>query len=393
MIRITKVFVVLFSLLTAVSCSSYQPVTVKHVTELSTDHSRQGFFYSLPRNVVTVEVMVVKTESIPGPFAQYAGKYLGLDAVIERPATQYSINDVSVGSYAEADPSAFYFVEYHANRKADNPFSIVLNEGGIISGINVPQDLNEESRMATRKSLQGSFGSESTFNHMMQTNLQERIDTILERVRLDTVTIERKTLRRTWVEKTSEVRAKEVADHILRIRNKRFEIITGFAEVPYSRDAIQYMNDQLEKQENELLELFTGITTHSAIKYRYSFVPEKNNSGQPITLLHFDKRRGILEQPNANSEELRVNVSRDFATREMSPFVLNTNGKNTLPAGFYYRIPEHANVSVILDKKTIAEARLLVSQLGVITTMPVDNLMIEFYPNSGTIKSVERINR
>jgi hypothetical protein len=391
---LNKTIFLFFSILVMGACSVKQPFTVRHVSELETGHSKQGYFYSLPRNIVTVDVTILKTEEIPGPFAQFAEKYLGIDAVINRPATHYSINDVSINSFAEPDPAQFYFIESDANLHVNSPFSMQLNEGGIITAFNTNYTASEYLSQTPQKNLDGIFGTEATFNHFMETNLQEKIDTILESVRMDTITIERKTLRRTWVEKTSEVRAKEVAEYIIKIRDKRFEIMSGFAEITYSKEAIQYMNDQLMKLENDYLELFTGITGKSIIKYRYTVIPDKDKAADPVTLFFFDDKRGIIEQPHAASKVLKLNFSRDFTTRQMGVFTIDPlSGKKPLPTGFYYRIPEHANIAITLDDLTIAEARLLISQFGIITSLPPDDLMIEFYPNTGTVKSIEKRER
>jgi hypothetical protein len=392
MIRIQKFFVVSLLLLAFAGCrTTPQPIRVSHVSQLEAGHARQGFFYSLPRNIITVDVSVVRTEEIPGPFAQFAGKYLGLDNVFERQRTHYAIRDMLVNSYAEADPAHFYFVEWNNRRNPNLPFSISMTEGGTISAINTITESDETRRINMQKNIQRHFGSTATFNQFLEMNLQERVDTVLERVRIDTTTVERRTLRRTWVEKTSEVRAREVSEYILRIRNKRFEIISGFAEVPYSRDAIQYMNEQLLKMENDHLELFTGISNETVIRYRYVIVPDINKTGQPVTLFNFDRSRGVLEQASANTEPVNITVTRDFTTRQMGVFAPAQQERSNPLSGFFYRIPEHANIVLKLGNKNMTESRMLISQFGVVTHLPAHDFMIEFYPGSGTIKSVERI--
>jgi hypothetical protein len=391
MIRFQKLFILSLLLISIAGCRTPQPVRVSHVSQLDAGHNRQGFFYSLPRNIVIVDVAVIRTDEIPGPFAQFAGKYLGLDNVIERQRSQYVIKDISVNSYAETDPTHFYFVEWDSKRNPNLPFSIMMNEGGTISAINTLSESDENRRINMQKNIPGFYGNSATFNHFLEINLQERIDTILERVRVDTTTVERRTLRRIWVEKTSEVRAREISEYILRIRNKRFEIISGFAEVPYSKDAIQYMNEQLLKMENDHLELFTGITQESVVRYRYIITPDKNTAGQPITLFYFDRNRGVQEQSSLSAETMNLTISRDFTTRQMGVFIPAQQERNNTGSGFFYRIPEHANIALKLGNKSMAESRLLISQFGVVTHLPLNDFMIEFYPGSGTIKSVERL--
>lgn len=388
----TRIFLRIFFFAAIIGgCSSYEPITIKHVTELEAGHSRQGYFYALPRNAVVVDVAILKHEHIPGPFAQYAEKLLSLEDVIQIPTKQYWIHDISFTQYTEPDPGQFYFIHADPELMGNIPFSIQVAENGLITSINAERpDIGiQQLDAGTNHTPKRSF--EATFNHFMESLLHERIDTIVERVRMDTVTVERKTLRRTWVEKTSEVRAREVAEQILNIRNKRFDLLSGFAEITYSKEALQYMNEQLALSENDYLELFTGISGHSLVKYRFTYLPDKNASGEPDTLFHFCSNRGFITLADRQSQPIILTVERDNTTRQMSVFTMNPSGKRDILRGLYYRIPENARITVNSGDKTIAETQMLISQFGEITSLPPDNLRIEFYPNTGAIRKVERI--
>jgi hypothetical protein len=373
-----------------VSCKTQQPIRVQHVRNLETGHSLQGFYYALPRTVLIVDVTVVKTTETPGPFAPYAGRFLGLENVITTPSTIYEIREVNINSYAEPDPAEFYFVELDLNKNHKNPLSLYMSEGGLISAVNAPFDQQEFLLSTSLERKYGVFGSEATFNHFVESNLHEKVDTIIQQIQVDTMTVERRTLRRRLVEKSSEIRAKEVADYILKIRDKKFDLISGFAEIPYSKETLQYMNDQLTKQENNYLELFTGMTTQSKIRYRYYFIPDKNTATVPYTLFHFSETNGIVQGEEPGSQAVNILASRTNTTRQLGVFVMNPDPRKTA-TGFYYRIPEHGNITVSKGGNPIADARLLINQFGVITSLPPTDLKIEFYPNTGFIKSVEKI--
>ncbi len=372
------------------SCRNQHPLTTTHITRLEAGHSRQGFYYALPRNVITIDVTVIKTTENPGPFASFAGKYLSLDNVITQTSTRYSIGEIVLQTYAEPDPTEYYFVEYVAEKNHRTPFSLHLSEYGTIAAVNKPTDPEGDQRVQMQRNLSAG-ANQSAFNQFINNNLQERIDTIVERVRMDTVTVERKVLRRTWVEKSSEVRAREIADYILAIRKKRFDLVSGFAEVTYSRETLEYMNKELARMENDYLELFTGITTQSATRYRFTWLPVKGNDNQQVTLFHFDPRNGIVSEESLSTETIKLNIARDLSTRQLGVFTINPSGKKMVERGIYYRIPEYANITINRDKSTLAEARLLIGQFGVVTSLPPDNLKIEFYPGTGTIRSVERL--
>ncbi len=391
---VNKFVIVLILYLVLSSCSSYKPINVRHVRNLEVGHNMQGFYYALPQSVVSLDFTIIKTEEKPGPFGKFAGKYLGLDNIIMENSTQYHIADVTISSYAEPDPAEFYFIEYNARDHRDNPFFISFSESGLITSVNTKHTNYEHYENMQNKLGYGFFGSEATFNQFIGTNLQEKIDTIVERVRMDTVTIERQTLRRSWVEKSSEVRAKEVADYILKIREKKFDIISGFAEITYSKEALQYMHDKLDEQENALLELFTGLTSQSKINYRMSVLPQKDLVGQKQVVFYFSESEGLSMERKTGTEPIEVEITRHNSTRQLGVFLPATSADRASNNGdgFYYRIPEYGHVKVKQRGNTIAQARMLINQFGVITKLPAEDLEMQFYPNTGSLRSVGKIS-
>jgi hypothetical protein len=379
--------IVLLVLITA-SCSNKKALVtlnVKHATEST---AAQGYFYFLPRTVVAVDVAITKTISQPGPFAQYAESLLGLEQVIRTPSVDHSISEINIHSYAEPDPDHLYFIE---DDLQNSKMNLSLSETGLIQSVNKPFNSGEFMRSLGESKEYGHFGSEATFNYFIDINLQEKIDTILERVRLDTITVERQTLRRSWVEKSTDIRAKEVAEHILKIRDERFNLITGFAEITYSKEAIAYMYEEMIKKENDYLALFTGITSASTIRYRYTFTPDLNLPEGPHELFYFSVHDGVMEQNVPGSIPVSIHVKRNTTSDMVANIVKQAQNRGSGQHGFFYRIPEHSNISIFEGNRPRAEARMLINQYGIVTSLPPSLMEIEFYPNTGSIKSAGRI--
>jgi hypothetical protein len=370
------------------ACQSQKPLTVTHVRSQDVKAGSQGVFYVLPRTVVTVDVTVARTQQVPGPYAEFAGRHLGLQNVIRQPSTTFEIAEININSYAEPDPGQFYFVEFPAKTDERNPLFLSLSESGLIQSINKPFDNFEFLKGIGETREYGYFGSDATFNYFIDTNLQERIDTILERVRVDTLTVERQTLRRSMVEKSPEMRAKEVADFILKIRDKRFDIINGFAEIAYSKEAIEYMYTEMGKMEEDYLQLFRGLKSTSQIHYRFTFIPDPDRSTTAHTLFHFSEREGVLPSGRRDGTPITISTERNETTRQLGVFVNRNTDPQNPASGFFYRIPEHANVFIRTGNTIRANARLLINQFGVITTLPLNNAEVEFYPNTGSIRSI-----
>lgn len=387
----TKILLPLLALILLVpSCKKQMVLTSFDVKRATHRTPAEGFYYFLPKTVISVDVTITQTYHQPGPFARYAERFLGLEKVIMSPAIDYSIDGITVNSFAEPDPDHMYFVAFSPGDEAN---FITLSEAGILLSVNRPAEDGEIRKHAGESKDCGYFGTEATFNHYIDLNLQERVDTILERVRVDTMTVERQTLRRSWVEKSTEVRAREVADYILRLREKKFDLITGFAEITYSRETIEYMYNEINRKENDYLALFTGLSASSSIRYRYTFVPEPATAASPQVLFHFSAHEGVSTGDRPGSVPVTIQVRRDQTTGPLSPLLQRTPLARSGQKGFHYRIPEHGTV-VIREGNTLrAEARMLVNQYGVVTWLPPHEMEIEFYPNTGSIRSAGRLRK
>lgn len=392
--KIFPLLLIIF-LLGVPACQSQKPLNVTHVRSVDIKAGSQGLFYVLPRTVITVDVTVTRMQKVPGPYAEFAMKYLGLQNVIRQPSTSYEISEININSYSEPDPEQFYFVELPENSEKDYPLFLSLSESGLIQSINKPFNNQEFLRGMDETREFGYFGSDATFNYFIDSNLQEKVDTILERVRVDTLTVERQTLRRSMVEKSPEVRAKEVADFILEVRDKRFEIIHGYAEVPYTKEALEYMFTELAKMEEDYLQLFKGLQSISEIHYRNTFIPNPDLSTTPQTLFYFSEREGVLPAGKRDGTPITLSTERNETTRQLGIFI-NRNADPEQPAkGFYYRIPEHANVVIRKGTTIRANARLLINQYGVITNLPAHIKEVEFFPNTGSVRTygtIEEMN-
>ena len=56
----------------------------------------EQYLYALPQTVLKVEVAYQEIRHIPGPFREYAEKYLGITEVIRQNSSQWQILDVKL---------------------------------------------------------------------------------------------------------------------------------------------------------------------------------------------------------------------------------------------------------------------------------------------------------
>jgi len=381
-----QLYSILLSLLFLSACSSYNVI---HVNEDSKIENAQGFYYALPRNVVTIDISVKKITKIAGPYAPYASKYLGIKDALKSNNTSYELTDIKINTYAEPDPEQYYFVDLskYKGYKA-NAMMMSLSEAGLIQDLNDNSDKQVEKEKDEKKEKNNIDYSE-TFKYFADANLVEKVDTILEQVIMDTTMVERMRLKRSLVEKTMEQKAKEASEFLMKVKEQRFDIIIGAQEVAYSEATVKYMSEQLAEMEQEYRKLFTGITQRETLHFRYYYLPESQVYSASIPLFKFSNKDGIVKENNRDGDMVYIHIDRARNTTLLEKFLENDNEEKEIDKGLSYRIPEYAKFTIKEGETLKAEASFLISQFGVIANLPARDAKIQFYPNSGAIRKVE----
>jgi len=375
----------------AASCKTHAPISVKHVSRIEAGAQKNGFYYFLPRTAINIDVTIIKTEELPGPYARYAERFLGIDNAIRVGSVTYHISEITISSSAEPDPNELYFVEHNPRAHLHNPITLKLSESGTIISVNeAPSDIALEQNPISKFRL-GTLEQQSLFSPFIGINVQERVDTIIEKIMVDTVAVERRSLQRRLIQKPSEVRARELADFILKLRNKQFDLISGFAEITYSREALQFMYDKMEQQEVEYVELFSGATNKTKMRFSYRVTPSIETAGQELILFHFSESRGLAAQPFTGSQPVYIAITPLNTVTQLVNHQHVAAPEKNQSNGIFYRLPDYGLIAVMSNNNVIADTRLLISQFGVIRSLPPANFRIKFFPDTGALKSVEGI--
>jgi hypothetical protein len=362
-------------------------INVKHVTDGTNLSDKQGIFYALPTSLVKVDVIVLKTEYIAGPYAEYAAKYLDLKDVNTSDYNEYVIIDLKLSTLAVPDPEQVYFAEITDKvAKEGKTVLLSLSTSGMAMDLegNMPaQALKDFSAL----SVQSGTGHDDLFKYFAETNLYEQFDTIIQKVVVDTVMVEKKYLERNWVEKSDEDKALEAANKISRIREARFNLITGYQEIPYEADALAYMDRQLVRMEKEYMSLFTGVTFQKHLTYSITVNPAREDAGASIPVFVFSERSGVKEASASGGDKVMLSVEPlgDFGTIRVISGERNKSGNNQ---GFYYRIPVMARLKLSISNDLSAEGVFPISQLGTVSFLPPNVTSVQFHPETGAVKTL-----
>jgi hypothetical protein len=374
----TPFMILLVSLLSACSMLSPQkkaepfmpPYTVIHSSDSQVIKKPGGVWYMLPKSRFEVNLHIKRTELVKGPYAQFAGKYLGIDNVINNSTTVWQIEDISIRSTPVPDTSQLYYVSMGSMDTMPIPVSMMFhfNNIGVFSG-NTPA---EDSRVYETSTIQGTGGYySSVFKYHAESNLFETIDTIVERVMLDSVSVEKTVLRKKLVEKPMEQRAKETSDLILKLREERLRILTGYQEIPFDPSTIRFMVGELERMEREYIELFTGLTIQTNHTRRFYFTPTPGDNCMPVPMIRFSAQEGVLPLEGSRGDVMYIQCCAQGVKDARNRFRMDLDSlANLHNTGFVYRNPEWAMLTIFLGSRMQKEIGFQVPQYGTSERLP-----------------------
>jgi hypothetical protein len=389
-----KIIIMVFMLHFVLVCTVSGQINVLHIDNNASPLTKEGIFYSLPRTVVKVDVKIDRIENYKGPYSDYALRFLGLKNVIAANSIDYKISEITITTYPEPDPDQYYYIELGDKMsKGDKEGMLSLSDAGLILGT-IPGEtetlpgavMTKHAGETTADADKDAFGE--LFKYSADVSVFEKVDTIIRKINIDTMTVERQYLKKTMVEKSPEQKAREAADFISKIKDNRFTLVSGQQEVSYNKETLEYMDMQLKTLEKDYLKLFTGISLHKSMSFSYKYIPVPNQINTEIPIFKFLKSKGVIDLDEPGGKVVTIKIQRVGNTNTVARY-LEKAEKDTKIHGFSYRIPELARVTVKLDENFQEETQCLVSQLGVVTYLPAGKWEVQFYKETGGIKGLK----
>jgi len=231
------------------------------------------------------------------------------------------------------------------------------------------------------------YGKDIVFKDLSVTKYigQEQV-TYFKRVQRDSIFAKVPVVKTQSVHKSFEDKAEEAANFIFMIREKRFELLTGTADYYPDGDALEVAITELNRLENEYLDLFIGKRFTDVFEASYEFTPTKKEINQLYILFRFSEQKGMLSANDLSGRPIIIELENLNQTKNLSNIdfnSINTDGdiKNDK---LYYRVPELTEVKILDGNSLIASRKLKIDQFGDIVIIPTVFLMdeekfIEFY--------------
>jgi hypothetical protein len=293
---------------------------------------------------------------IPGPYADYALKMLGIPGVQKLRDEQYSISSVDVQEIVEPDPERFYSVSVIEGSPDLSKFDFAVEKKLIITGdysintsMNIPLQLSDQSNL--------------TYTDVtMEPNMEMKSTTIYKTILTDTSFVKIPVTSEQMERKTIERKAEEAAKLILEIRSDRYYIAAGLLDPFPDNYDMRTSISSLDRLEQEYLSLFIGKKFTQNFSKDYFVIPQGTLERETFQLDKFSKDKGVGDLEGDNlflhvEPEGNASSYRNRLPQQPEPDVYNR---------FYYRLPEVCEVDVEFADETLFIKRLNIFQSGVL---------------------------
>ena len=349
-----------------------------------------GLFYMLPKTGFSFEVKIKKTIKVPGPYVEYATEYLGIEDVISSERVLYELVEIHVKTFNIPDPEQLYYVVYDERQSKDEmDVELLFSGSGIFLGAGASHEMELPASVRYVKS---EMPDEDSLNRMFRflamENTYVKIDTIVKRISIDTLTIEDVSFKRSIAFMTTDQKARKAAEAIMELRKNQHNLLTGYQEVAYSEGTMKFMYNKLRKMENEYLDMFRGKIVQSQSTYYINFIPAGDDLNTWLPIFRFTSDNGfeLLDEGNGQPVFAKFESENEMmmldSALEQSESVVDKSKK-----GFYSRIPLMTDLSLKIGNDSYHLMKTLVPQFGKVTNIPKPYFNISLHPETGTLKS------
>jgi hypothetical protein len=346
-------------LILVLACSPAGKISVTNVND-SGFRQPGMILYSLPQTVFDVSVEADETEILPGPYRQYAAKYLGIQDVPSKAEHSWTLTRVKVGMHMETDPD-FVFAAQGSCQPDVFPGLMKLIQDSMILDLsrnpteyisynNVPEKTPEP--YFTNLSIKRNF------------EVEKNVEVSL--VMPDSGSVPRQSNRKILKEKTLEQKAEEAANFLIKLKKRRFRMVSGLNDSTPQVEAMAVALQELARLEEAYLSLFIGKTTIYHHQQIYHYTPAIGKKTDRIVLFRFSDTEGFLDARETRGKPVLYDLAGTNKTKglEQSASFAHLDDNMIL-----YRIPDLVNVKLIYGEAVLSESLMPVFQTGALVRM------------------------
>jgi hypothetical protein len=160
----------------------------------------------------------------------------------------------------------------------------------------------------------------------------------------------------------------------MEIRDGKIMILTGEATVYPQHDAAI---NEINRMEQQYLELFTGKTFKEKRYYTTQVIPAKSQAGKPVELFIFSELTGPSGPGSGKGTAVQLIIEPEQKTRKLAVITPQPVEGAVLSEddNLYYRVPEAAGLKIVLGNELLLSTRRLIYQFGELIQLPGNYLI------------------
>lgn len=349
--------------------SACAPATRLQVTRLGFEPEEvvEKIIYALPQTLLKISVTYNKQVLIPGPYAQYGEKYLGIRNCITKRVEKWQIIGVGIKGFNEIDPEHYYVINALSGNIPYKTFQQLVEKGYITGGsLDVNEDFVQPYRMS------GQEGNIIAFEDVtVNPYLEQKQETMYKTIVTDTSFVQVPVNRTILEKKTLEQKAEEAANFILELRLSRFELLSGYGEVFPDGEAMEATINKMDQLEKEYISLFTGKEHFETYTRELYIIPAFQQDNKRYPVGYFSDQLGFVPASLNEGYPVSVEIIPSGKTRSLRNLIPQNPEENVYNE-IYYRLPDVADVRVLWGDQELIEKRMNIYQLGALVSVPLD---------------------
>ena len=342
-----------------ISCSQSARISVNHVNE--TGSAQTGsFLYALPMTVIDVQVKAEQVILIPGPYYQYAQKYLGIQDAPEKGETTWRIIDMQLSRHTEADPDYIYMLRGIVGPDVNTGLARLISNGLILDAKDFSFDRAFQYNNLT-------INDKIPFTDLsVKRNFEAEKDVDIS-VAMPGASDEAASVRRNALKgKTLEQKAEEAANFLIKLKKRRFKLVAGQYDYMPEGEAMADALKELSRLEEEYLSLFIGKRTTTQFQRNYSYAPVADKENNRVVLFRFAENEGFVDAREAGGMPVMLELNDANKTRALEQYRVPLK----MPLNqVYYRVADQVAVKLAVGEQIWAEAVYPVFQSGAYVPM------------------------
>lgn len=290
-----------------------------------------GVVYSLPLTELVVDATCRVTTRVPGPYRDYARRYLGAEAAVPEASSRVELTGVEMAVRGVAGPQ-----KYLMQMKPGALASLCVAQSGMLLAVNT------EAEEPALPALPADGGGEAP-----------DMDEYLRYVDADYMS-----------SLSSAKRAQLLAQAIMEIRDSRLSLSRGTAEtMPADGRQLELMLSSLERQEEALMRAFNGYEHTFTQTRRFTFLPDSASAqGEETVLFRLSDTEGFCDAEDWSGEPARLSLS--LVQAPQMPLDLKGEPKAMPRNAVAYALPGTASVSLEWMGEQVCSNQLDFAQLG-----------------------------